>query len=134
MSATPNFKFAADPCPVGQYCPFELLESGQESSVSCQVVTSAKAVSSNDLSSIIAQTFGISYDHSLPGESCTSDSECFSNSCTRSSLEKSGNQTYVCVGKQKDEECSSDVDCEVGLYCSNKVGSILTESTRTCQQ
>lgn len=28
MFASPNYKFAADPCPVGQSCPFELLESG----------------------------------------------------------------------------------------------------------
>ena len=85
MTGTRNFKFADAPCPADYYCPFEKLESLQEVSVSCESLelnTESKSASGNDLSSIISQTFGISFNKLLPGESCTTDSQCFSGVCS----------------------------------------------------
>ena len=44
-----------------------------------------------------------------PGETCTEDTECHSKSCTNG----------ICTGKTKDETCSTNLDCDVGLYCKN---------------
>ena len=47
----------------------------------------------------------------LPGESCNYDIDCYkSNSCVDGK----------CVGKQLNQECQKNQDCDVGLYCFNQ--------------
>lgn len=43
-----------------------------------------------------------------PGDACTASSDCMSGTCTDN----------LCAGKAIDETCSSDSDCNTGLYCN----------------
>ena len=55
----------------------------------------------------------------LPGEKCKTSSECYSSTC------KSG----FCRGKKFNQTCSSDYDCDIGLFCSDTSNVCLYQKT-----
>jgi hypothetical protein len=46
----------------------------------------------------------------LDKEKCKVDSDCKSRNCTKD---------LICKGKEKDETCTSNNECKIGLYCKN---------------
>mmetsp|Transcript_6130 Transcript_6130/g.5532 ORF Transcript_6130/g.5532 Transcript_6130/m.5532 type:complete len:110 (+) Transcript_6130:132-461(+) len=49
----------------------------------------------------------------LPGETCSEDSDCYSDLC---------NSFGICDGVSLGGQCTSNDDCDVGLYCNNVTG------------
>jgi len=80
-----NWKFTA--CPAHQYCNFD----PNSNTSSCE---------NRNISKLI------------PGENCTTNSECDSNLCLNAS----------CIGFKEGALCSDDLDCHVGLFCKGETG------------
>ena len=61
----------------------------------------------------------------LPGDTCINNYECLSKNCASTTF--SSNLKF-CQGKEKDEACSTDKDCNVGLFCDGICKSQLTQN------
>jgi hypothetical protein len=57
-----------------------------------------------------------------PGEYCAKNDDCYSNNCVEN----------LCRGNSTGQECVGDVDCAVGLYCSNKLCTAAAASGMAC--
>ncbi len=45
----------------------------------------------------------------LPGEKCSADQDCYSKRCV----------SGTCQGLKEKATCAGNIECDVGLYCSN---------------
>lgn len=74
------------PCPSGTYCPIA-------SNLTNKTISCIPDVSTNKI---------------LPGESCSTNQDCYSVNCV----------SGFCKGANIDESCSNHSDCEPGLFCN----------------
>ncbi|CDW88191.1 UNKNOWN [Stylonychia lemnae] len=116
-------------CKPGFSCPIEDIKNSDVTQVKCKPTDKKLLLDYNHyeneyhLISSRMLNSELSFEHPLlsqsnsktylPGEACTQNSDCFSNTCTTSG---------VCNGKKQDEVCdyatNEDIECDVGYYCN----------------
>ena len=62
------------------------------------------------------------YIRSLPGDQCTLNSDCATDSCVNN----------ICQGKKEGEDCDSNFKCSIGLACINQQCTVQKKENEDC--
>lgn len=123
-----GFTVSLQTCKSGYYCPSAvgILTSAMTSTSSSATANCVKDPNSSfwgDLADTVGDLFDTDYcTGQAPGESCSNDTHCASLKC----------ENKECVGTAVDGSCTSDINCNAGLYCNvNKCANQKAENA-TC--